>query len=240
MIDIHTHIIPGIDDGAEDYEEAFAMLDKAAKNGTEAVVLTPHYPNKRFGLEKSAAEYFGFIKTAAEKMSEGHGGVRLFTGAEMYCDSNTVNLIDNGEIITLGDTRFVLIEFSPGCHFAFMENTVRRLKGCFYKPVIAHAERYLCLQYDFRRVELLKESGCVIQMNTETVLGKNTGSAVKLGDYMLENRLADIVASDAHGVFFRSPDMSAANAETACRCSTRYADRLFRTNPMKLLNDENI
>lgn len=240
MIDIHTHIIPGIDDGAEDYEEAFAMLDKASKNGTGTVVLTPHYPNKRFGFEKSADEYFEFIKTAAEKLSHGQNKVKLFTGAEMYCDPNTVNLIDNGEVITLGDTRFVLIEFSADCHFAFIESAVNRLKDRSYRPVIAHAERYLCLQYDFERVDRLKESGCVIQTNVETVLGKNNRNAVKLGNYMLENRLVDIVASDAHGVFYRSPDMSAADAEAAYRCSPQYADRLFRTNPMKLLNGENI
>lgn len=237
MIDIHTHIAPAMDDGAEDIEEALSILSVAKKNGTTAVVLTPHFP---FGAGEActdAALFLRRVNNAAQSLSAAQDGVRLFVGAEMYCDDSIFSLISQGKVITLASTSYVLIEFPVSCNFSHIKNTVSALVERGYRPVIAHTERYISLQLQTELVGELKAMGCAIQVNAHSITKKSCGYDARLCEYLIKNRLADVVASDTHHTFVRPPDLSAANAETAYLCSTEYADKLFFENPRKILND---
>ncbi len=238
MTDLHTHIAPHIDDGADDTEQALLMLEIAARNGTDTMVLTPHYPNRIFGFERSALEYIDFLNEAIDKLSALQSGVKLYSGAEIYCGEGLEQMLTDGGIITLAGSRYVLCEFATQGHFSNMRHSVELLTNAGYIPVIAHTERYACLQYSPERVVELKRLGCKLQINTETVLGKNSMEALRLGRFILSNALADVVASDAHNTYNRSPDMSAANAEICLNYSPDYAEILFEINPQKILLNE--
>ncbi len=235
MIDIHTHIAYGIDDGADALNEAVEMLGIAAKNGIKGIVLTPHYPNRIFGLEKSKAEYLEYIGTVAKLLSAQCPEVAVYIGAENYCSDATASLISRNEIITLNNSRYALIEFSEHEGFEFVIDTVRHMKRCGYIPVIAHTERYLCIDHKPERAKQLKSEGALIQVNARSVFGK--GRYFMLADYLLRHRLVDAVASDAHEPFVRSTDVSDALAEMAYRYTEEYLQEITCHNPECILND---
>ncbi len=236
MNDIHTHIAPYVDDGADDTAEALEMLKKAAANGTERIALTPHFPSQTFGAERPAREYIEFLEQTVELLGEA-SGVELFVGAENYCGSDILERLEVGEVIPYAKTDYILLEFPYGCGFSYMRGVLDAFFDKGYRPVIAHAERYKCLQYAPERLVVLKEMGCKIQINADTVTARG-GVEAQLCRTILQNGIADVVASDSHNVFGRSPDMSDANAEVCCICSPEYADELFDINPLKILRNE--
>lgn len=238
MIDIHTHIAYGIDDGADDFGEALELVDKAMQNGIDEIVLTPHYPNHVFGIDKSRSAYLEHISTVIERLSAERPSARFYSGAENYCNESTAQLISNGEIITLNNTRYALIEFSEKEGFEFVSDTVRYMIQHGYIPIIAHTERYLCIDYKPERAKQLKNAGAVLQVNARSIMGE--GRYQLLADYLLRHRLADVVASDAHEPYIRSTDISGAIAEMTYRYSPEYLQRLTYGNPNKILFDLDI
>lgn len=235
MIDIHTHVAYGIDDGADDFGEALELIDKALQNGTDGIVLTPHYPNKVFGIDKSKAEYLEYINSVIARLSAERPDITLYSGAENYCSESTADLIQKGEIITLNNSRYALIEFSERESFEFVSDTVRYMVKRGYIPVIAHTERYLCIDYKPERAKLLKNAGAIIQVNARSVKGE--GRYHMLSDYLLRHRLADVVASDAHEPYIRSTDISGDIAEMTYRYSPEYLQKLMNDNPKAILSD---
>ncbi len=235
MIDIHTHVAYGIDDGADDFGEALELIDKALQNGANGIVLTPHYPNKVFGIDKSKAEYLEYINSVIARLSAERPNVTLYSGAENYCSESTSDLISKGEIITLNNSRYALIEFSERESFEFVSDTVRYMVKHDYVPIIAHTERYLCIDYRPERAKQLKNAGALLQVNARSVMSE--GRYHLLADYLLRHRLADVVASDAHEPYIRSTDISGAIAEMAYRYSSEYLQRLTNDNPRAILAD---
>ncbi len=237
MIDIHTHITPYIDDGADDTDEALEMLKKAANNGTERIILTPHFPNKKFGSERTALEYITFVKQAIERLNGEQDDIVLYSGAENYCGGNVLERLEAGEVIPLAGTSYILLEFPPECSFSFMREIISAFLEKGYRPVIAHVERYYCLQCAPERLLILKEEGCKLQVNADAVTSKDCNET-RFAKFILGEGLADVMASDCHNVYSRSPDMSEANAEVCCGCSPEYADLIFSINPQKILSNE--
>ena len=235
MIDIHTHVAYGIDDGADDFGEALELIDMALHNGTNEIVLTPHYPNKVFGIDKSKAEYLEYINVVISRLSAERPNITLYSGAENYCSESTAGLISKGEIITLNNSRYALIEFSERESFEFVSDTVRYMTRHGYIPIIAHTERYLCIDHRPERAKQLKNSGAVLQINARSIMSE--GRYSMLADYLLRHRLADVVASDAHEPYIRSTDISGAIAEMTYRYSLEYLQRLTNDNPRVILDD---
>ena len=136
MIDIHCHMLYGVDDGAEDRQMSVAMLKDAAKQGISAVILTPHYRQGMFKypLEEIRAAYED-LYSEAEKL-----GVMIYLGCEYHADSDTGENLKNGRCLTLADSDYVLVEFKYESYIGFIRNTLNDLLAHGYTPVIAHAE----------------------------------------------------------------------------------------------------
>lgn len=168
-IDVHCHILPEVDDGARNLEESLAMLRQEVKQGAAAVILTPHQkPNRRSITAASALERTQKLQQAAK---ENGIDIRLYSGGEIFCCMDTIELLKQGKAGTLAGSDYILTEFSPDEEWAYIRNCLYDLLCEGYRPIVAHTERYRNVVKDFNRVEELKDMGCRIQINAGELPG---------------------------------------------------------------------
>lgn len=234
MIDIHCHILPDYDDGAEDLEEALEMARMAALSGVTDIVATPHFNGEPAELERLALirRQYQILRAAIEQAGI---PLKLHPGAEVLCLPETVVLADSHQLPTLADTDYVLTEFYFDESFAFMDETVSQLLQCGYKPVIAHPERYDIIQREPPLLERWARQGCVIQLNKGSVLGAFGSRAEQAANEILAMGLAHVFASDAHSCHNRTPHMGQLCRWVEERCDENYAAILLEENPRRVL-----
>ena len=168
-IDIHTHVLPGIDDGAKNWETCLTMLSQSYECGIETVFATPHYEpwNKTATVE----EIRTLCKQAKEKLQTERGiTMEIYPGCEIYYNFEVVDKLKRGELATLAGSRYVLVEFKPSAQYRELCRAVKEFRDAGYIPIIAHVERYECLK-NLERMDELKELGALLQMNLEAIQG---------------------------------------------------------------------
>ena len=238
MTDIHMHIIPNIDDGAASYGEAAVMLRLACESGTTVAVATPHYYNA-FQCTQRLNKYG--VTAAFEKLKEhiikNDIPIKLCLGSELFGVNNIAQLIKRNEIIPLNGSRYVLTEFSFNDDFQRVRYCISQLKSAGYVPVIAHPERYHFVHSDPSNIFWFLENGCPLQINKGSILGRYGEEECECSRWLIRNRFAFAVASDAHSPFRRTTDMSRSYRWVEEHFDRQYADELFDLNPKKLLKD---
>lgn len=238
MTDIHMHIIPNIDDGAASYGEAAVMLRLAYESGTKIAVATPHYYNAFQCTQR--LNRFG-VAAAFEKLNEyvkkNEIPIKLCLGAELFGVNSISQLIKSGEIISLNGSRYVLIEFDFNDDFQRVRYCISQLISSGYIPVIAHPERYYFIHSDPSNIFWLLENGCLLQVNKGSIFGRYGEEECECSRWLIRNRFAFAVASDAHSPFRRTTDMSRAYRWVTEHFDGKYADELFDLNPKKILKD---
>lgn len=193
FIDIHSHILPNVDDGSSSFETSLAILKKQQSIGVEKIILTPHYRQGLFNISLSELqEKFSNFKNLVK---ENGLNVQLFLGQEIYCDNTIYENLKNGVVGTLNGTKYVLVEFNVFGTAPIVEY-VYNLIEMGYTPIIAHFERYSYL--DAETLIDLKQMGALIQANAEAIIGKH-GKTIQ--NYILEGiakGVVDFVAGDIH------------------------------------------
>lgn len=240
-VDIHSHILHGVDDGADDLNEALEMLRLAARNGTTDICLTPHYlanENRCSGL--SASELKECFERFKESVSRTVPEINIHLGAEVYSAGTIESVMRNGEIISLSDSGYVLTEFDFNDSPKRAMEIVRILQSGGYGVVIAHPERYVFIQENPRLIVPFLERGALLQINAQSILGVCGPVAQDVALSFLENALATAVASDAHSAYYRTPDLSEAYSFVSLHFSNDYAERLFSRNPTAIIRGEKI
>lgn len=235
MRDMHCHILPGVDDGAEFYEEAKEMVDIAQQNGTVSLTLTPHfvYGNAAQAIAKEELrERFDIFK---HKISGVYPDMELFFGAENYMSDRLDEQIRTHNVIPLNDTDYVLIEFDFEEQIFFAERSVEKLLDAGYRPIIAHPERYGFFYQNTERLNWFIERGCLFQMNAGSPLGTYGQRAEQLSYWMLNNGQIHCIGSDAHSPYQRTPDLSSLHAFISMHFSRDYKSKLFWDNPESIL-----
>ena len=241
MIDIHTHIVASVDDGAESIDESVNIINTALLCGTKGIVLTPHFNNKLFCKLRTKREVLEKINSFINNPKIKDCNIKFFTGAEIYCGDNDIfDLIKNDQLITINDSRYVLIEFFISQSFDFIYDVISLLIDKKYIPIIAHCERYTCLLENVDRIITLKNLGCVIQVNSHSILTKGDRRISSFVNFLMRNKLIDVVASDTHDLYERSPDLSEAHAQVCLRCSYDYAEDIFYSNPQLIIENKSI
>lgn len=197
LVDIHTHILPFVDDGSADLQTSVKMLEDQQKSGVDAVILTPHYcpPRKYVKTAAEIKETFENFKNEARKAGV---GVRLLLGQEIYWSNsyNVLKMLKSGELLTLNGTNLVLLEFSFSTSAECVSEAIYSLKISGYRSIIAHVERYK--RIDFSAVEDMREQGALIQVNADSVIGKNGLKTKFFTNKLIKRGLVDFVASDVH------------------------------------------
>lgn len=193
MIDIHTHILPNVDDGSSDFDTSCKLLELELENGVNKVICTPH--QNYLNLNKDL-----LIEKFNEFKNKINLDIELYLGSEIYYYKGFLKDLENGKLLTLNNSKYLLIEFSTSQNTDIIDIVYSiRLKG--YIPIIAHIERYSYLNNeDYLKI---KKEGALIQINASSFNYSNTKKIIK---YLLKNSLVDFVASDCHDLNRRSVD----------------------------------
>lgn len=146
MIDIHTHILPGLDDGARDMEDSLSMAALALKSGVHTLVATSHANTGGFFKEYSIEEYLQRLEAFRKALDEVKLPLRVFSGMEIYMTREVPRMIREGRLLSLNQTGYFLTEFSFGIEQEEMDEMLHDLMELGVTPVIAHPERYRCVQ----------------------------------------------------------------------------------------------
>lgn len=235
MTDIHNHLMPHIDDGAGSIEESAAMLDLAYKRGTKRIVLTPHFQHYYFKENENIKAFYDSERSFMRKAKELNPNIELYTGAEVFVDNSLLRYAEETRLPTINGGRYILTEYGEDTDFEFIIYAVALLKAFGYLPIVAHTDRYYCLKERKRRIDLLKKVGAVIQVNANSITGNDGLAHGELTEYLLEKRKIDVVASDAHSLIGRTPDLSEAAAEISAISGEDYSNKLLRENPFKII-----
>lgn len=240
MIDIHTHILPGIDDGAEDIYDTLEMAGMAAEIGVTAIVATPHCNLPGIFDNYFGNAYIQIFQTAARAIREEGISIKLCPGMEAFGTYDLPQLIVDGKIMPLNQSRYILIEFSFDEDPGFATDLLKRVREVGAKPVVAHAERYEFVQDDPQIVYQWRKKGYVIQVNKGSFLGRFGRSAQETAYRLLRHNLVSVVASDAHSPFRRTPYLLDAYDELCAEYSKKNCDVLFRYNPARICGNKPI
>lgn len=233
-MDIHIHILPGVDDGAMDEKEAEDMLSLAATQKIKTLIATPHYypGDKTYDKEKVEMAYQWLKEKADEKK------IDLYLGGENYYHSSLVEDLENGRAKSLADSNYVLIEFHPGCTYHKLSEAVRSLVEGGYHPVLAHIERYKVLEGDKENRDELKKMGARFQINAGSVLGGFFDERAKECIRMVKNGEIDYIASDAHNTNSRTIKIEDAVRQLQKKkVPEKILKKIFIENPEKILSD---
>ena len=192
MIDFHSHILPEVDDGSGSYEETIEMLKEAQKAGFETIISTSHYAVNCF----EAPEYKR--KNIIEDLNLEENLPNIILGSEIFLTYNIIDLLKDFKASTINGTQYVLIELPLRQQFNNLKTVINNLKENDYLPIIAHPERYLYIQNNFKNLYELKEMGVLFQCNYGSILGKYGFKAKLVMKKMLKEGFVSVLGSDAH------------------------------------------
>ena len=235
FIDIHCHILPGIDDGAGSMEESMSMLETAAEEGISDMIVTPHYKKGRHNA--GVHTILERMRSLQEAADEKDIPVTLHPGNEVYCFEGMEEVLDAGTILTLNGTDRVLVEFSPTDSFVYIRNAVDSLRGMDYIPVIAHTERYKCFLEYWEYVEDLKRMDAEIQVNASGIMGGQGGQVKRFIHRLLKEQLVDYAATDAHDCQRRAPNIKKCAAYLYRKYGSDYAEKITYSNAFRLIQE---
>lgn len=234
-IDIHSHILPGLDDGAKNFEMSLRMLHQAAAEHIEDIILTPHYKPMRHNMSPDSVKKL--FQSLEEKKKEAGISIRLHLGNEIYYSSETVPALREGKALALAASSYVLAEFSPKEDYSYIRDAVYNLLSEGYLPILAHVERYGILMAKKAKVEELYDMGCYFQVNASSITGNNGRESKRDVKWLLKREYVHFVASDSHDDSRRMPRLAEAAAYVARKCGEEYCCKIFKTNADAVLCD---
>lgn len=230
IIDVHAHILPGVDDGSSGWEESRQMLREAYRQGIRTIIATPHY---RQGQDvEQLRELTGILKQEAQKLDPGYG---IFLGQEIMDSEDAVDNLRRGKALTMAGSSFVLIEFLPGVSYSRLYQRLRQLQGAGYIPILAHAERYGCLRTKGRLKEL-REGGSLIQMNYRSLTGSMFNKHTRWCRRQVLEGNIHLFGTDMHNSGSRAPRTEEALSWLERRCGRKQMRRMLFKYPEYILN----
>ncbi len=227
MIDIHSHLLFGVDDGAGSFEESEEMLREAGEQGVTDMILTPHYRKGMFGYPREEIRK-RFLRLS--EFSEGIG-IRLYLGTEYHADSDMIRSFMSGRCASLGGSEYILVEFGTGDGYGFIRHSLEEAIFNGFVPVIAHAERYGAFIEDHRLLNEFRMMGALVQLNAGSILGEEGRRAKLVCKNILKDRLCDIIASDCHNMDNRGICLEKCYRHIEKKYGEEEALRMFLKNP---------
>lgn len=233
MYDIHSHILPGVDDGPGDLKTAMSMVDAAYQQGVRHMVCTSHLNHPLDFHSGGIDRAYDLMKVNVEvKYSDMH----LYKGYEIYITRKKIKALKELDLRTIEDSDYILVEFSRDISFADMVTAVQELKSLKLNVIIAHPEVYDCLRNDDQHMADLRNAGVLFQCNASSVVKEDQD----LIRHWIESRLIDFIGSDAHGTLVRPNYMAEAYALIKTECGEEVAKKLFIKNAKAVLGNKPI
>ena len=240
MIDMHNHILYGIDDGCKTIEESIETIKKMKKIGFNTIVLTPHYiedslfkANNNLKLER--------LEILKEELLKNNIDVNLFLGNEIFINESINELIINKEIRSINNTRYILIELPFNNQILNLDDYLYELKLKGYKIIIAHPERYTYFKDNYEEARKLYDSGVLFQVNYGSIIGQYGSSSLKLVKKLLKDDMVDFISTDIHkpssSLFDKFDDIK--HKIIKIIGEDKFKDISYN-NILKVINDEDI
>lgn len=236
MIDIHTHILPGVDDGAGDIYDSIDMAALAYMNNTTVIVATPHCNIPGMRSNYFGREFSHIFRRTKEILKREVPGVTLLAGMEVFTTEEVPRLLEEGKIFPINRTRYVLMEFDFGEDPDFADMMLHRTREVKAIPVVAHAERYEFIQDEPEKAAIWKKMGYEIQVNKGSFMGRFGRRAQRTAYTLLSQGLISAIASDAHSSVQRTTCMADAYDHLRQRYPEKYLNYLFEINPRRICN----
>ena len=237
MIDIHSHILPGIDDGSRDIYDTLEMAKMAVDSGVTEIVVTPHCNVPDLYDNYYGKKYKETFLMAKKSIKEEGIPLELYPGMEIFTTENLIHLLASGKIITMNGSHYMLVEFDFGEDPDFANMMLSKIAAVKLIPLVAHVERYEFVQDDLNIIRQWRKKGYQIQINKDSYLGKFGRREEKTAYMLTDESLVTAIASDAHRPYRRTPDMSEAYEELLNYYPEQYLEKLFTINPMKIRKD---
>lgn len=237
-VDIHCHILPGIDDGAADLEMSQEMLIAASNDGIREIIVTPHSKGGRHNCGKEIIE--ARVNELQEWLDEKGISIKLYTGNEVLYRHEISNLLEEKKVFTLADSFYVLIEFYPEESFQTIRKAVSEVTMMGYYPIIAHIERYDALRKSDERVEELIELGAFMQVNANTICGKSGFGVKHKALSWIKKDYISFIASDAHDVKNRPCNLAKSSKIIKSKFGAEVERKLFCENAQRVVSNKYI
>lgn len=232
--DIHTHIIPGVDDGSQNIEETREMLKIADSEGIHTIVATPHFIAGRSCSKEKVIERFHLLVDEAKKISE---DFCIYLGNELYYSSDIVEDLKEQNAFTMAESKYVLVEFSVMETYRNLKEGIQEIMMSGYRPILAHVERYQCMR-EIGHVSELVDAGCYMQVNATSFLGNFFDKQSKYCKKLMGFGYVHLIGSDCHNIEHRRPMMKQTYLYLQKYFNRDSLDEIFFTNPRKVINNE--
>lgn len=233
MVDIHSHILPEVDDGPKSWDVCLSMCRRAAADGITHMVATPH-ANDRYHYDR---EYLrGLVAHLQQLVGD---APKILLGCDFHLSyENLQDAFVNPSRYVIGETHYLLVEFS---NYSVPQNTTDsflKLGDLGITPVITHPERNPILRESMQRVVEWAEQGCIIQMTGSALTGFWGDRTRRAAEWLLERQVVHVLATDAHDLEKRVPVLSTSREAAAAIAGDEVADALVLHNPTAILNDQ--
>lgn len=226
LVDVHSHILPGIDDGSPDVETSLKMIEALQSQGARAIVLTPHYYSDSISYEDFVARRDNALHLLEKSLPP--GSPKLIPAAEVYITKYLLNN-SNLDALKIGNTNYALIEHPFSCDFS--QETYDRLLSLNYdygiKPILAHIERYPAFMDDGDLLDSYIEMGCIAQVNISSFVDSPRSLRKKLFKYLESGRI-HLIGTDCHNLSSRKPDFETGVNAIIKKCGAEAVDVLER------------
>lgn len=226
LVDVHSHILPGIDDGSPDVETSLKMIEALQSQGARAIVLTPHYYSDSISYEDFVARRDNALHLLEKSLPP--GSPKLIPAAEVYITKYLLNN-SNLDALKIGNTDYALIEHPFSCDFS--QEIYDRLLSLNYdygiKPILAHIERYPAFMDDGDLLDSYIEMGCIAQVNISSFVDSSRSLRKKLFKYLESGRI-HLIGTDCHNLSSRKPDFETGVNAIIKKCGAEAVDLLER------------
>lgn len=235
LIDLHAHILPGLDDGAQTMADSIEMAKIAVQSGVRILVVTPH-ANQRGRFENYATPYMEQVfEDFCQELRRQNIPLRLLQGMEIYASGDVVELIRRRMLCPIAGTDHYLIEFPFSCPAEDIRYLLHDMLANGYIPIVAHPERYVCVQEDPEELQRWRQMGCVAQLNRGSVYGQFGSRCAGAAETLIRLGYVDVFGSDCHGVRHRTPEMHSIYHYLRKHYGEPKAYQLLLENPLKIL-----
>jgi protein-tyrosine phosphatase len=233
VVDIHSHILPEVDDGPKSWDVSAAMCRAAAADGITHQVATPH-ANDRYHYDR---EYLkGLVAHLQQLAGE---SPKILLGCDFHLSyDNLQDAFSNPTRYVIEDTRYLLVEFSNYSIPQHTSDSFMKLANCGMTPIITHPERNPILRENPQMVLEWAEQGCVVQMTGSALTGFWGDRTRRVALWLLEHQAVHVLATDAHDTEKRIPILSSARDEAVKLCGRDVADALVEANPRAIIGNQ--
>ncbi len=236
MIDIHTHILPAIDDGPTTMTESLEMCRIAVDDGIKKMIATPHVQNGMYDLD--ANKVLEKIQMLNQLLKQEGLDLVIFPGAEVHLNDRLLDakILKESSILTLnGGRKYILLEFPFQWVPSGTEHVIFKLRSMGFTPILPHLERNFKIQRDPYMVRHFAEMGAILQVTAQSITGDFDAAPMKCALWMLKNNLVHVIASDAHSPVGRPPILSKALKVVSDKLGEEAAKKMVLDHPRIIL-----